>query len=354
MVLMALDHANHFVAHKHSSGEMWGGAFPFYNDGLTFLLRFVTHLAAPGFFLLMGMGMVIFAHIRRNHGWREVKILTYLWGRGIVLILLQFLVVNRAWALSTEGWNIEIYIGVLCALGGTLILASLFLQLPVFGLCMLAVVLCIGVEFLHPGPALWGRISQDPANVIFIYPGGTAEVWSYYPILPWLELVIFGMALGKWLIADSERSYARMRILGLTFLTAFVILRVLDGFGNIRPRMGDTWIDFLNLVKYPPSMTFTLMTTGINVILLWTFSRVSARVQRILQPLVVFGRAPLFFYVLHLFLYASLGRLVPLKGISIPAMLPVWIFGLIILYPLCLWYARFKHNQSVSSPLRVL
>jgi len=71
MVLMALDHANHFVAQQHSPGEYWGGSFPVYHSTLAFLTRLVTHLSAPGFFFLMGVGMVLFAHSRRKRGWGE-------------------------------------------------------------------------------------------------------------------------------------------------------------------------------------------------------------------------------------------------------------------------------------------
>jgi len=49
IVFMALDHANLFIAQKHSPGEYWGGGFPVYYDTLAFLTRFVTHLCAPVF-----------------------------------------------------------------------------------------------------------------------------------------------------------------------------------------------------------------------------------------------------------------------------------------------------------------
>jgi predicted acyltransferase len=136
-------------------------------------------------------------------------------------------------------------------------------------------------------------------------------------------------------------------------LLTFVVVRYLDGFGNIRPRMSDSWMAFLSPVKYPPSMSFTLMTTGVNLILLWLFSRVSEGAQRYLQPLVIFGRAPLFFYVLHLFLYAGIGHLVAPEGSSIPSMFPFWLLGLLILFPLCLLYGRFKHRQPANSILRL-
>ena len=121
-----------------------------------------------------------------------------------------------------------------------------------------------------------------------------------------------------------------------SFLAAFVAIRLLDGFGNIRPRAGDTWIDFLNVVKYPPSMAFTLLTTGLNLIILWLFSKLAMAGSLILKPLAVYGRTPLFFYILHLFLYAILGHLFVPQGTSLITMYPYWLFGLFLLYPLCL------------------
>ena len=85
IVLMALDHANYMVALRHSSGEYWGGYF-LYDDPLAFINRFVTHLCAPGFFFLMGAGMLLFAESRREKGWSRWQILRHFWIRGAVLI----------------------------------------------------------------------------------------------------------------------------------------------------------------------------------------------------------------------------------------------------------------------------
>jgi hypothetical protein len=103
-----------------------------------------------------------------------------------------------------------------------------------------------------------------------------------------------------------------------------------------------------------PSIAFSLLTSGINLILLGFIGTVAERIPRLLAPLRVLGRAPLFFYVAHLFLYAGLGRWLAPTGTSIPAMIPYWLLGLLLLLPLCGWYGPFKHSQPATSPLRFL
>ncbi|HSD82436.1 MAG TPA: heparan-alpha-glucosaminide N-acetyltransferase domain-containing protein [Anaerolineae bacterium] len=245
---------------------------------------------------------------------------------------------------------------MLFALGGTLILGSFFLRLKTAYLLILTAALFVGTELLIP--SRWGDMPFtnpiDLLNPLFLYPGGMSEIglWSNYPILPWLKLVIFGIAFGHWLVDDTPQAYRRALLLGGVFLSAFVVLRILNGFGNIRPRTGNTGIDFFNVVKYPPSMTFTLLTMGVNLILLSAFARAGEKLQSVLNALAVFGRAPLFFYTLHLFLYAGLGWLFTPRGTSLPAMFPFWLLGLLILYPLCLWFGRLKQRQPATSILR--
>jgi uncharacterized membrane protein len=353
MVLMALDHANHFIAQQHSPGEYWGGSFPAYRDALPFLTRLVTHLCAPGFFFLMGVGMFLFANSRRKQGWSAVAVIGHFFVRGGLLIALQLLVVNCAWELSPGGWELETYIGVLFALGGTMILGSLLLWLKPLYLLPLTVVLVLGTELLTPHPGDWNQMYQ-PLSRLLLIPGGTLELWVNYPVLPWLELVTFGILFGRWLADDARRAFNRALWLGGAFLLAFLVLRGLDGFGNIRPRMGKTWIDFLNVVKYPPSITFNLLTMGINLLILGLLARAGERLGRLLQPLVVFGRVPLFFYLIHLFLYAGLGVWLVPRGTGLLSMYPFWLLGLLILYPLCLWYGQLKHSQPANSVLRFL
>jgi len=358
MALMALDHANLFVAHKHPTGEVWGGPFPMYYDALTFLTRLVTHLCPTGFFFLMGVGMALLARSYIKQGWSRWAITRHLAVRGALLMALQLLVVNRAWELSPGGWGIQIYIGVLFALGLNMVLGSLLLWLKPAHLLGLTAVLVLVTELLVPDPSAWGPGSTTPLLHVFLLPGGVVgpqgqmQLWAYYPALPWLELVTFGLAFGAWLDEDARAAYGRAWKIGLALLAAFVVVRYVDGFGNIRPRMGDTWIDFLNVVKYPPSIAYTTLTLGINLLLLAGLARAGAGLRRLLQPLVVLGRAPLLFYVLHLFLYVALGRWFAPNGTSIPQMWTLWLLGVLLLWPLCLWYGGFKRRQPLGSVLR--
>ena len=359
IVLMALDHANFFIARQHSSGEYWGGKLPHYASALPFLTRAVTHLAAPGFFLLIGVGMALLATKRALQGWTKMQILRHFWLRGIILIALQFLVINRAWELSPD-WVVGTYIGVLFALGGAMILGSLLVWLPTLPLVALAIVLFVGMELLVPDARQWGQIAlQNPIdylNPLLIYPGGqnSAAFWSNYPILPWLELVVFGLLLGRGLLNNRPQTIKALPWLGGGCLAAFALIRLGDGFSNLQPRAGNDWIDIFNLVKYPPSIAFTLLTTGINLLLLYLFEQAHGSAQKLLGILQVFGRVPLFFYVTHLFLYALAGLAWFPHGSALPTMYAAWLLGLLVLYPLCHRYSRFKHAQPANSPLRLL
>jgi uncharacterized membrane protein len=345
IVFMALDHANYFIARQHSPGEHWGGAFPVYNSALPFLTRLATHFSAPGFFFLMGTGMLLFSESRRERGWNTWQIIGHFLIRGTILVALQLVFINSIWKAGPEFFP-ETYIGVLIALGGTMILGSLFLGLHPYLLLILTLSLLIGTEFLHPAPDMWGQLNNEPWNLILVRSGGDGTFWSNYPVLPWLELVLFGMLFGRWLRADEKKAYQTGLWIGLTSLFLFFIIRFTNGFGNIRPRMGNSWIDFLNVVKYPPSMTFTFLTMGVNLIVLWGFSKGWKLVDTVSKPLITFGSVPLFIYILHLFLYMLMGRWLQPNGTSILVMLPYWLAGLAILYPPALLYKNFKHTEG--------
>jgi uncharacterized membrane protein len=349
---MALDHANYFVAQAHSSGEYWGGSFPAYPSVWAFLTRLVTHLAAPGFFFLMGVGMVLFLTQRSKEGWSKAEIRKHFLLRGALLILLQLLVVNRAWELSPGGWGVIIYIGVLTALGGAMILSAWLVEVKPAILLVLAAMPLIATELLTPSSDQWGTLFH-PLLRLLLVPGGTQAFWINYPLLPWMGVTLVGLAFGGWLKQAPTKVFHRSLWIGLGALLLFALVRLGNGFGNIRPRTAGGWIGFLNVVKYPPSLTFVLLTIGINLILLRVFYFFERSGATAWDPLLVFGSTPLFFYIIHLFLYAGFGRLFTPKGTSLSIMALYWLLGLILLYPACLGFGVWKRRQSGRSLVRL-
>jgi uncharacterized membrane protein len=356
ILFMALDHANHFVAQQHSSGEYWGGFFPDYSQALPFLTRFVTHICAPGFSFLLGVGMMLLAEARRRQGWSLSRIRRFLIVRGLVLIALQFLIINRAWELSPSGWEVQTYIGVLFALGGGMILGSFMLGLSRPWLLGIGLAVMLLFEWLTPAPEMWGQFqvhsSIDRLNWWLLRTGGDAVVWSNYPVFQWLEFVLFGLFFGQWIIKDDHKSIQNAWRIGAVLLIGFLILRGLDGFGNIRPRPGDGWIDWLNVVKYPPSIGFSFLTMGVNLLLLSGFDRLARSRPAWTRPLVWLGQAPLFFYVAHLFLFAAIGNWLTPSGASLGQMYLWWLAGVGLLLPATVWFGRFKHTRPSESIFR--
>jgi len=129
-----------------------------------------------------------------------------------------------------------------------------------------------------------------------------------------------------------------------------------------------TALSFLNTCKDPPSLLFLLMTLGPAMVLLWA---VEIKTPEVLRPALVFGRVPMFYFLLHIPLihliavgacYARYGRIhwmfespsidqfpitpPPGWGFSLPIIYVFWICVMIALYPLCRWFAAVKQRRS--------
>jgi uncharacterized membrane protein len=353
MIVMALDHANLFIARAHSPGERWSDRLPAYDSALPFLTRFVTHLAASGFFFLLGAGMVLFAESRRQLGWTKGAIARHLAARGLLLCALQVLIENPAWQLGRTLQPFPIYIGVLYALGGSLLAGALLVRLRAPALLALGLVAMATTHLLLPAPS---QVSApiSPLTRLLLIPGLTWPVVVNYPLIPWLGLACFGMAYGRWLAYDRVGAYRAAAAIGAASLLLFLIVRVSGGFGNIRPVEGTGWIAFLNVVKYPPSLAFTLLTLGVDLLILGLLAWAGGALAGWGRPLLVFGQSALFFYIAHLYLYGLIGMAIAPQGIGIPRMYPFWLAGLAILYFLCRWYGSFKRRRAPESLWRLL
>jgi uncharacterized membrane protein len=306
----------------------------------------------------MGAGMAFFAHSRRALGWSEIRIVRYFAIRGGILILLQLNLENSAWLLGSAGGapaiiapgadgQVWIHLGVLYALGCSMILCSLLTRLHP------AIVMIGGILTLLIAPIMMP--SSDGAALAYpalfrmlVVPGQTGILQVFYPVLPWLGIAMFGLVLGRELIGNRHQAYRRTLFAGAICLILFFILRSYGGFGNYHPLAGESWIDFLNLTKYPPSLTFVLWTVGVNALLLWGFAALQDSIEKHGKALLVFGKTALFFYILHLYMFALVGFLFP-TGLNLALMYLIWGAGLAVLYRLCRWYLSFKQRTSPDS-----
>lgn len=360
MAIMAIDHASAFIAHRHS-GEWWRGGWTRYTSAVLFLTRFVTHLCAPGFFFLMGLGMYLFASSRRAQGWSPPRIIQYFVKRGALLILLNVLVEIWLWKLGTAFQHhagepherglrdivFPIMLTVLSGLGMSMIAGALLLQTgrlvgPIsFALLLICNALIPSPEQAAASYPVWAQL--------LLLPGGNQTLWVLYPLLPWLGVCGLGIALGRLLAAGGDtaaRTWRALPFVGLLAIGLALLDRYGGGFGNIRAARDSSWIEFLNFIKYPPALTFVLFMLGVNTILL-------SLLQRPLPVLRVFGQAPLCFYFAHLLLYGGIGALFFQEPSSLLGMYAVWLVGLVPLYFICQRYRRFKESKSADSLWRL-
>jgi uncharacterized membrane protein len=365
MVVMALDHASYFIARVHSR-ELWSTPLPFYPDAAWFLTRWITHPCAPGFFFLMGAGMTFLTEARRSDGWSEQRITSFFLLRGLLLILLQLVVENNAWMVGylltrtdvmvTRGGPMPgggsegfIYLGVLFSLGGSLLFWSFARRMSSWLVTLVSVAAILLTQVVTPGPEGTSTLCSPLVRALLI-PGHTNAVDVLYPVVPWLGVTGLGLVFGRALRCDPEKVSRMALWTGLALLVLFVVIRAAGGFGNLNVVLPG-WMGFFNVVKYPPSLSFLAISFSINFLFIASWQRMEPHLHNPLHPLVLFGRTALFFYCVHLWVFALLGLLFP-TGCSLPTMYAMWLVGLAILYPLCYAYDRFKQRKPTGSAWR--
>ena len=369
LVMMASDHARDFVLAIPGPPETWPEA----GSGL-FAARWATHWCPTAFMLLAGVGAALWAgrHAASGHGARRR---TSLWlaTRGLWLIVLEFTVVHAGWHLRLPGgWAMA---QVIWALGASMLTLAGLVWLPRWMVGGLGAVLVLGHEMLGWLPieaathaaadgreawtfatAAWAAL-HVPATV----PLGPVQVFTLYPAGAWVGVVLLGYGIGGWWSPSLEidRRRARLLVAAGACLALAAGLRLWGGYGEPRPwaageHAAGTLRAFINVTKYPPSPVYLLTTLGLTGLLLaWWPGR-----ARGLAWMVDLGRAPLAFYVLHLFVLHALaaGALaIANAGTPLPAApmtpaawgwwLAVWAAGVAVLWPVCAWVARVKRRR---------
>jgi uncharacterized membrane protein len=344
MIVMALDHVRDFF---HSEAMKFQPEDLARTTAVLFFTRWITHFCAPVFVFTAGLG----AYFQVQRGQSKAEVSRFLWTRGLWLVFLEFTVVNFGILLgSAPGVFI---LEVIWVLGVSMILLAAFIHLPPRLLAVLSVAVIALHNLADPirGSGLWNILHQQGAFKL-----GPFTVVAAYPLVPWFAVMAAGFCFGPLI---ARRDWLVRMGLGLT--AGFAALRLLNVYGNPTPWDGSA-LSFFNCAKYPPSLAFLLMTLGPAIFLL-------SRLERPPEFLLVYGRVPLFYFVVHFYFIhllakvaaaLQLGRadllfaLTPSMaspdrpagyGFDLWVVYLVWVSVVVAMYPLCHWFGELKQRR---------
>lgn len=377
MVLMALDHAHFFFSRANSIPEYMPDS-----SAALFFTRWISHFCAPAFFYLAGAG----AFLSHSLGQKSpAQISKFLWTRGLWLIFLCCTVIGHAWTFLFP----FAHGGVIWALGLSMIVMALLIRLPLPSIAFIGVAILLTHNlFDRISPAAFGPFSF--LWYVLHYPGvyfftPTMPFFVLFTLIPWVGVMAVGYASGPLLLRLDRRKV--FFLLGAMLTVAFFVFRVFDLYGNsssgLRGPFPDyysagpwtmqhtlplTIASFFNTLKYPASLQFLLMTLGPILMALAWFDKLDPG-RGLGHIFHVFGRVPLFFYILHLYFLhsmavwiAALGfhqhvawllyggpLLLPIPpdyGHDLPFIYAMWLVVLLLLYLPCKWFMNLKQQHK--------
>jgi uncharacterized membrane protein len=378
MVIMALDHTRDFFTHLRFEPENLARTYY-----ALFFTRWITHFCAPLFFFLAGTGAFFYGSRRT-----PAQLSRFLWTRGLWLIVVEFTFVGTGWTFQFPFG----FFGVIWALGACMVLLAAIVRLPVRWVAILSCVMIATHDLLDPmRPGQFGSLGWIwtilHARGFVLLPFQIPN-FVLFPLIPWLGVMGAGYAFGTVYLLDAEPRRKWILRLGLALTVVFIVLRLTNLYGNppeglsgvsqgdwhIQPTVEKTVILFLDVEKYPPSLQFLLMTLGPALLLLgWLEKRAQrasprSELSAVVKTLVLYGRVPLFYYVLHIYLIHALAAAVafifhqPFEwllhggfflndipegyGHNLPFIYLIWITAVALLYFPCRWWAGLKQRRK--------
>jgi len=370
MILMALDHTRDFMTYQRFAPED-----VLHTSGALFFTRFITHYCAAVFAFLAGTG----AFLSTSRGKSRGELSRFLVSRGLWLVLLELTVVDFAWGFVPWAHG-----GVIWVLGWSMVALALIVWLPVRWIAVLG----LGMIFAHNvldriTPASFGKFYW--LWILLHSPGRIpiTDNFSFsvrYVLIPWVGVMAAGFAFGKLLLRDDRRKW--ILTIGTSATVLFFVLRGINLYGNsiaglpmkyplsagawsVQPTITHTVISFFNVLKYPPSLDYLLVTLGPALILLGILDGVRAN-RGLSHVLMIYGRVPLFYYVLHIYLLNVMAHLATMAfhqptfhgtviadfvqrpagyGHGLPFIYAMWILAVAMLYLPSRWFMEFRSRH---------
>lgn len=346
MVLMTVDHASEAL----NRGRVFTDSVFFWKPGsplptAQFLTRWMTHLCAPTFVLLAGASLAIAVESRRAKGDSERVIDRYILSRGALIVAFEVL-----WMSPVMMEPGRVLFQVLYAIGASLMCMAALRRLSDRALGIVGLAIVVG------GEAATGLLHaihvENTIPAALTFTAGfffDRKFIVAYPLVPWLGIMTLGWVLGRRLMAwrasgSEDRAPRTLAAIGLASLAVFVVLRGIDGYGNMLLHRDDTSIvHWLHVSKYPPSITFDALELGIALLLLAALLRITRWRPEAGGPLRLFGQVALFYYLLHIhLLHLAAWALGVRDRLGLASAYLGAFAALVALYPACRWYRGYK------------
>jgi uncharacterized membrane protein len=365
MIIMALDHVRDYF---HASAFLFDPTDLSHTDAPLFFTRWITHFCAPIFTFLAGTSAFL-------NGTKKTKkeLSFFLFTRGLWLVIAEILIVTLGWTFNPH--YPFLILQVIWALGVSMMALSVMIYLPrtlilIIGLALIAGHNLLDTTLVQDGqhPSFWVA-ALHVQSIIMMKP---FAIMLGYPVTPWIGIMLVGYVFGQLYLPTFDAGKRRKLLLGLGLgaIALFIIIRAINIYGDPHPWSAQktslfTFLSFLNTTKYPPSLLYILMTLG-PALLFLAFAE--KQLNRFSEKVVVFGRVPMFFYLLHIYLihilaviaaaisgfkwsdmvltgWVSMNAQLKGYGYSLAFVFVLWIIIIIGVYPLCKWYDKYKQNN---------
>jgi uncharacterized membrane protein len=357
MVFMALDHIRDYFYYLQIDPTDLDQTTP-----VLFFTRWITHFCAPVFVFLAGTSAFL---SQQKRGKKQLSFL--LLKRGIWLILLEFTIILHGWTFNFSYSYITLQ--VIWVIGCSMIMLSVLIYLPYTLLFVFSLAMVLGHHLFDGVTAdqfgsfgwIWNIVHQRA----FIPLNEHTNMIVIYPLIPWIGVMALGYCFGTLYLYPQQKRIIILFRSGLGICFFFFILRWMNIYGDLVPW---SWqgspvysiLSFLNCTKYPPSLLFLCMTLGPAFVLLAAAER---HTPLWTKPLLTIGKVPMLYYILHIYVIHGLAVILAFiqtgeflwmmdyffvglpredYGLHLWGVYGIWFLVLLIMYPICYWYARLK------------
>jgi len=360
MIVMALDHTRDFFSNYK------GDPLDFQHASLAlFFTRWITHYCAPVFVFLSGAS----AFLSLSRGKTKNQAAWMLFTRGVWLIILELTIIRLGWAFNLDYHFI--FVQVIWAIGCSMIFLSILVFFPLPVILFIGLTIVFGhnafdnlkpADFSHP--LIWDILHKQGSVPL----SENYNLFVIYPLIPWIGVMAIGYCFGSILLKPLKERNNWLIGIGATTILFFIVLRYTNAYGdpNEWHKQGsirNTVLDFIKCQKYPPSLLYLGMTIGPAIIIMPLLEKLNNGLGRFFM---VYGRVPLFYYILHIFLIHGMALITGLImgfpvsrftggffsdpastwGFSLGTVYLFWMAAIAILYLPCRWFMRIKMKHK--------